>query len=271
MGGGEAGCTSSNLWLAQDPSKRWGEIFFLLCTPFWLTLCLRIVVPYKLYESFTEWEYLIVGLISALPAFIIPIIFCWKGNIADSSKCWKDRYWIKVSIGFALLFFSLPFLFTLLICGSCFSVTWGITSGLIIFSVLGASYTFPSWKMNNDSALYGPLAGEPAVGFQSQLDFRPFILHSISRDCSYFQSSMYKYGSLFYAIYFVISFPMFFRIDEKPGDWWDLPRVAIDALGAAMLVTIILDLWRVFLGPIIQIADSKQCLQPRLPWFPGNA
>ncbi|GER27256.1 cyclopropyl isomerase [Striga asiatica] len=85
------------------------------------------------------------------------------------------------------------------------------------------------------------------------------------------RSSMYKYGSLFYAIYFVISFPMFFRIDEKPGDRWDLPRVAIDALGAAMLVTIILDVWHVFLGPIIPIPDSKQCLQPGLPWFLGNA
>lgn len=62
----------------------------------------------------------------------------------------------------------------------------------------------------------------------------------------------------------------FCRIDEKPGDRWDLPRVAIDALGAAMLVTIILDLWRIFLGPIIpvaDVADTKQCLQPGLPWF----
>ncbi|KAL0418513.1 UNVERIFIED_CONTAM: Cycloeucalenol cycloisomerase [Sesamum radiatum] len=41
---------------------------------------------------------------------------------------------------------------------------------------------------------------------------------------------------------------MLARIDEKPGDRWNLPRVAIDALGAAMLVTIILDLWRLFLG-----------------------
>lgn len=59
------------------------------------------------------------------------------------------------------------------------------------------------------------------------------------------------------------------RIDEKPGDSWELPRVAVDALGAAMLVTIILDLWRIFLGPIVP--DSKQCLQPGLPWFPAHA
>lgn len=37
------------LVVAQNPSKRWGELFFLLYTYFWLTLSLRIVSPYKLY------------------------------------------------------------------------------------------------------------------------------------------------------------------------------------------------------------------------------
>jgi len=41
-----------SLWLAPNPSKRWGELFFLLYTPFWLSLSLGIVVPYKLYEVF---------------------------------------------------------------------------------------------------------------------------------------------------------------------------------------------------------------------------
>lgn len=61
------------------------------------------------------------------------------------------------------------------------------------------------------------------------------------------------------------------RIDEKPNGPWDLPRVAVDALGAAMLVTIILDLWRIYLGPIVPISETKQCIQPGLPWFPGHA
>jgi len=80
---------------------------------------------------------------------------------------------------------------------------------------------------------------------------------------------MYKIGCLFYAIYFLVSFPMFSRIDEKERDdnKWDLPRVAVDALGAAMLVTIILDLWRIFLGPIIPMSESKQCKEPGLAWF----
>lgn len=112
------------------------------------------------------------------------------------------------------------------------------------------------------------------------------------------RAAMYKVGSLFYAIYFLVSFPMFYRydptyklhfilvlvlikylillviflyrIDEKADGTWDLPRVAVDALGAAMLVTIILDLWRLYLGPIVPIPHTNQCIQPGLPWFPGH-
>jgi len=77
---------------------------------------------------------------------------------------------------------------------------------------------------------------------------------------------MYTVGSMFYAIYFLVSFPMFLRIDEK-AEKWGLGRVAVDALGAAMLVTIILDLWRIFLGPIVPIPESRWCGQPGLAWF----
>ncbi|KAH6777751.1 cyclopropyl isomerase [Perilla frutescens var. frutescens] len=43
--------------------------------------------------NFTEWKYLFLGLVSALSAFIIPMIFVGK---VDSSLCWKDRYSVKV-------------------------------------------------------------------------------------------------------------------------------------------------------------------------------
>lgn len=288
MGGtGVAACSSSSsLWLAPNPSKRWGELFFLLYTPFWLTLCLGIIVPYKLYESFTELEYLLLGLVSALPSFFIPMLFAGK---FDSSLCWKDRYWVKASLW--IIIFSYV--------GNYFWTHY-------FFTVLGASYTFPSWRMNNVPhttflmthvcfLFYHVTSNMTLRRLQHFVADFPERVQWIIRAAwilalSYFiayletvaisnfpyyefvdRASMYTVGSLFYAIYFFVSFPMFLRIDEKPGDPWDLPRVAVDALGAAMLVTIILDLWRIFLGPIVPVPDTKQCLQPGLPWFPGHA
>ena len=37
-------------WLLANGSKRWGEAFFLLYTPFWLSLCLGGIVPFKFFK-----------------------------------------------------------------------------------------------------------------------------------------------------------------------------------------------------------------------------
>ncbi|TYG60354.1 hypothetical protein ES288_D07G062100v1 [Gossypium darwinii] len=257
--------SSSSLWLAANPSKRWGELFFLCYTPFWLTLCLGIVVPFKLYENFTELEYLLIGLVSAIPSFLIPMLVVGK---ADSSLHWKDRYWVKASVWIVI-----------------FSYVGNYFWTHYFFTVLGASYTFPSWKMNDVPHTTFLLTHVVFLFYHvtSNMTLRR-LRHSIASlpeniqlatEFPYYdfvdRASMYKVGSLFYAIYFIVSFPMFLRIDEKPGDLWDLPRVAVDSLGAAMLVTIILDLWRIFLGPIVPLADAKQCIHPGLPWFAGSA
>ncbi|MCO5579029.1 hypothetical protein L7F22_032881 [Adiantum nelumboides] len=84
------------------------------------------------------------------------------------------------------------------------------------------------------------------------------------------RDAMFKVGSLFYAIYFIVSYPMFLRLDENPKDPWSLSRTAIDSLAATMLVTIILDAWRLFIGPIVDIPNSmtyKQCLKYGIPWM----
>ncbi|KAH0912709.1 hypothetical protein HID58_036030 [Brassica napus] len=272
---------SRSLWLAQNPSKRWGELFFLFYTPFWLTLSLGIIVPYKLYETFTELEYLLAALVSAVPAFLIPMLVIGK---ADRDLCWKDRYWVKASANLWIIIFSYV--------GNYFLTHY-------FFQVLGASYTFPAWKMNNvpHSTFFMAHVCFLFYHVASNITLRR-LRHSISdlpdslRWCfeaawilafSYFiayletvsivnfpyyefvdRNAMYRVGCLFYALYFIVSFPMFFRMDEKSSDKWDLSRVAVDALGASMLVTIILDLWRLFLGPIVPLPEGKSCLQSGL-------
>ncbi|ONI08006.1 hypothetical protein PRUPE_5G152900 [Prunus persica] len=248
MGGKESAFSCSSLWLAPNPSKRWGEVFFLLYTPFWLTLCLGIVVPLKLYESFTELEYLLIGLVSAVPAFLLPMLFVGK---ADSSLPWKDRYWVKVPHT------------TFLLTHVCF-LFYHVTSNITLRRLRHFTAELPERVQWVTEAAW-ILALSYFIAYLETVAISNFPYYQFVD-----RASMYTVGSLFYAIYFIVSFPMFLRIDEKPGNPWDLPRVAIDALGAAMLVTIILDLWRIFLGPIVPIPETKLCLQPGLPWFPGH-
>ncbi|KVI06182.1 hypothetical protein Ccrd_015451 [Cynara cardunculus var. scolymus] len=234
MGGSEkvvAVECSSSLWLASNPSKRWGELFFLLYTPFWLTLCLGIVVPYKLYEDFKELEYLLLGLISVLPAFLLPIFMVGKASL-----------WIII-----------------------FSYVGNYFWTHYFFTVLGASYTFPSWKMNNVPHTTFLLTNVCFLFYHvtSNMTLRR-LQHSVAH--LPVKTQWIIKSAWILALSYFIAYLETVAISNV--DPWDLPRVAIDALGAAMLVTIILDLWRLFLGPIVSVADTKQCAQPGLPWFP---
>lgn len=75
---------------------------------------------------------------------------------------------------------------------------------------------------------------------------------------------MYLVGSLFYAIYFFVSFPVFFRIDEARASTSVL-GCAGASLAATMLVTLLLDFWRIGFGPITGTAG-----QSGLPWLTGG-
>lgn len=67
---------------------------------------------------------------------------------------------------------------------------------------------------------------------------------------------MYSVGSLFYAIYFFVSFPMFFRIGEAwPARGRAVHRCTagcalLDSMACCMLVTLLLDFWRLAIGTI---------------------
>jgi len=104
------------------------------------------------------------------------------------------------------------------------------------------------------------------------------------------RSRMYSVGSLFYALYFFVSFPWFFAMDEdedegegedegeegaggdetkkqeKENERWSLGRAATDALAAGMLVTILLDAWRLLFGGIVP-ASELPARRLRLPWM----
>lgn len=75
------------------------------------------------------------------------------------------------------------------------------------------------------------------------------------------RDAMYRIGSLFYAIYFFVSFPMFYRMDELPRQkGYSLWRVVVDSLAAGMMVTCLLDFWRLGIGSLDGASNAG------LPW-----
>ncbi|MBB3048794.1 cycloeucalenol cycloisomerase [Litorivivens lipolytica] len=61
---------------------------------------------------------------------------------------------------------------------------------------------------------------------------------------------MLKWGSIYYAMYFIVSFPNVFRLDEESADW-SLSRTVLEACAVSAISLLLLDLWALILGPVV--------------------
>eukprot|EP01025_Chloroclados_australasicus_P033804 TRINITY_DN3455_c0_g1_i4.p1 TRINITY_DN3455_c0_g1~~TRINITY_DN3455_c0_g1_i4.p1 ORF type:complete len:302 (-),score=13.83 TRINITY_DN3455_c0_g1_i4:728-1633(-) len=270
-------------WFARNPSKRWCEIFFLVYSPSWMIWALCIIVPFQLYERFDELSYFLVGFCAASPVIALPMLFQSRG---DLDKPWYDRFWVKANLWIAIYSFI----------GNYFWTHY-------FYRVLGAAYTMKAWRLNDVPivmylmthayfcfyhALSNVLIRRVRTGTQSMGKLVQFLsTFTLVFTLSYFTAfmetltishypyythkdkmMMYTVGSLFYAIYFFVSFPMFYALEEDVLDSKNkksLWQVSVDSLGAGMLVTIFLDLWRLYLGPIVEVESCSG--EQTLPWL----
>ncbi len=62
------------------------------------------------------------------------------------------------------------------------------------------------------------------------------LIHSFVRSKAFpDRAAMYKYGSVFYGLMFVVTYPMFVQF-ESQGRQWSLARVVLHSLAATALV-----------------------------------
>ena len=75
--------------------------------------------------------YMAIGLGAAVPCVILPWLLEHK---ADRRKPWSQKFWVKANVWIAIFSFI----------GNYFWTHY-------FYTVLGAKYTFPSWRLNNVS------------------------------------------------------------------------------------------------------------------------
>jgi cycloeucalenol cycloisomerase len=254
-------------WLSAREAKRHTEKVFLVLSVAWISV-FGLVVVTQVYKQFTDFEYMALALSISLPFLFVPLLF---PSPAEKNTPITERYFFKANVWIWLFGFV----------GNYFWTHY-------FYKVLGASYSFPVTIMLNDvpfflylithayfcsyhtvstillrrfwtSSLYPSNSRVLRFIVSSLLIFVMSVItafmetYTISEVPYYAHTNkflMYTVGSVFYAIYFCVSFPMFYRLDEEAGDKWDLARATIDSLAAGMTVTIFLDFWRLLLPSI---------------------
>jgi len=257
-----------------EPSKYSYEKFQTLYAPIWMGIFGCIVV-FQLYEQWSAFEYNLYLLILALPCLLQPIFvpsaLC---NSPDAKRSLKDRYALKANVWLAVYSFIGNYWYT-----------------HYFYSVLKASYSMPSTRLNNV-----PIAMFFATHFyfssyhvfsnaclrKIKTSFAPnlkrrILFISTVFVLSYFTAFMetltissfpyysfeernmaYKLGSAFYGIYFLVSFPAFLEFDreidslEKGARKVSVWDTVVESCGYGMIILCLLDFVRLCTGiPLI--------------------
>jgi cycloeucalenol cycloisomerase len=253
-------------WLSRNPSKAWGEKFFLAYSPAWV-LVFGLVQRSGFDERLGNLGNLLLAVAIAAPLVAIPFFVRDESSLG---RPWHRTYWFK----FAVWVFVLAAIGTYFITEYFFDVlgmvyhyphlTWSFDSTLLgsgkqtvpIVMYLHAWYFFATYhtcsvivmrRIRTSSLGGGILWSAIAVAATASLFAWAEVFfttgESVSHQFRYEDMAwMLRWGTCFYACFFIVSFPMVYRLDENPEDDWPLSRVVIEALAAGMLVLFLLDL-----------------------------
>lgn len=271
---GSAGTSSNSIephWFSRNPSKAWGEKFFLCYLPFFFALNAG-KQAFGWLDAGNLWQ-LGQNLLMLAPLYVIPFFIRDETSLG---RKWYQTYWFKFNVWIYIFAFVATYFFT-----------------EYFFDVLGMVYDFPRVTLYFDAALVGSGQQHVPLGMYfngaaffvvyhtlaiivlrrirtSRFNTGPVFVVIATVACAYFfawaetrlvatdankpyfyyqdLAWMLQSGSAFYACYFVVSFPFVYRLDEEPDVNWSLGRTSIDALAAAMLAFFLLDLATHVLG-----------------------
>lgn len=266
-------------------AKREFELYALYYSAVWIGV-FALVIIWQMYENFTANSYILLCVPLALPLLLQPLLVP-----LPSERCLSLhlRYSFKANVWLAIFSFIGNYWYT-----------------HYFYSVLRAKYTFPAHRLNDVpialffathfyfvtyhtisnmllrriETRYLPGKARTVFFWATVLAFSYFTAFMETLTISAFpyysfedRYMAYTLGSAFYGIYFIVSFPVFYRIDEKinrvgdegqPADRQPhtLFQTVMEALGASMAVLLLLDFCRLYCEIPLHIGGVGYYLYP---------
>lgn len=245
----------NSLLAPHNASKRAAERFNLAFSAVWLAVFCTIVAT-QVYMAFGDWAYMALGLFVGLPYVVWPLVFPFA---EDAGVPLHRRYFVVSNVWIAVLsfvgnYFWTHYFYTVLNARYSFPVALQL-NGVPFFLYLVTHGYFVFYHTCTTIVLRALAArrwaSRPvwAAAVFAMAVFTAFMeTWTISNVPYYSHPSlwrMYTVGSLFYGIYFYVSFPMFWRVGETR--LWTAAEALADSLAACMAVTLLLDFSRLAL------------------------
>jgi cycloeucalenol cycloisomerase len=249
-------------WFSANSNKAWAERCFLLYTPVWM-LVMGLVMVFGIDRRLGDPGFILLGILIALPYALIPAFL----SPEKASAPWHRAYWFKANLymlvfGFFGNYFGSEYFFDVL--GMVYhypAIDWTLDAALVgsgeqvvpigmylfthaYFMTYHSTATvvlrrirtsdLPGMRLIFPAAIF--VIGYVWAWLETKAMANPFIAESFHYEK---MDRMLAYGSVFYALYFVASFPIYYSIDEEEP--WSLRRTLFAALAASMIVFFLLD------------------------------
>jgi cycloeucalenol cycloisomerase len=269
--------------LAKLQFEKWA----LAYTVVWIGL-IGVVIVTQAYEWFDENHYMAFGTSLAAPYLLQPILFPLP---AEKNLPLTMRYSFKANVWIAIFAFIGSYWYT-----------------HYFYSVLQAEYSFPAHRLNDVPICLYFMAHFYFVTYHTasnmllrkiETTFNPSFMRTVLFwttifAFAYFTAFMetlsisafpyyhfppalkrdiYIKGSAFYGIYFIVSYPVFYRLDEKvnpssaktdnkhPHSFF---QTVMEACGSSMIVLCLLDFCRLALGIALKIGGVGYAITPKV-------
>jgi len=275
---------NSTRWFSENPDKAWGEKFFLTFVPVFF-LYNGIMQSMGWLDTNNFWH-ITQNLGMWVPYCVL--LPAWLRR--HSGVPWYESYWWKFNVYmfvfvFLVTYFHTEYFFELLGLRYRFDdVTLYFDAALVGPDESTAAATYqkvPPGMYLNAVAFFvvyhavaivcmrrvqsmthslGTVARRfawvaivaVASLFFAWAETRLYITQAASTNVWYVDlEAMLLWGSVFYSMYFLVSFPSVFRLDENmTEERWTNSRTIIEACAAGAISLLLLDLWGNFVGPI---------------------
>lgn len=271
-------------WFSQNPDKAWAEKFFLTFIPVFFLY--NGVIQSAGWLDTDDFWHVVQNVGMWLPYCVL--LPWWLRR--HSGVSWRDSYWFKFNLYmfvfvFLVTYFHTEYFFELLGLRYRFddvtlyfdaalvgpdeataAETWqkvppGMYFNAIAFFVV---YHTPAvlcmrrvrsmtlgWGVAAQRIAWVAIVALTALFF-AWAETRLYITQAASTNVWYVDlQAMLVYGSIFYSMYFLVSFPNVYRMDETmSAPRWSISRTILEACAAGAISLVLLDLWANFIGPI---------------------
>jgi cycloeucalenol cycloisomerase len=272
-------------WFSRNPDKAWAEKFFLTFVPVFFLY--NGVIQSTGWLDTNDFWHIVQNLGMWIPYCVL--LPAWLRR--NSGVAWHESYWFKFNLYmfvfvFFVTYFHTEYFFDVLglryrfddvslyfdsamvgpdeatAAGDYKKVPPGMYLNAVAFFVVYHAIAIVCMRRVRSMTLGWGTAARRAAWivivavsalFFAWAETRLYITQSASTNVWYVDlEAMLTWGSVFYSMYFLVSFPNVFRMDEEVSEpRWTLSRTCLEAFATGGISLLLLDLWAGFLGPIL--------------------